>query len=94
VLVATVFNFTLNRQFTFQATHLPVGPAFLRYLAVTAAGLVVNYLAYLGAIAIAPLFGIPATAATAPLFVAVGVGAAMFVTFEGFRRYAFRPGPR
>lgn len=94
VLVATVFNFTLNRRFTFQATHLPVGPAFLRYVAVTAAGLTVNYLAYLGAIAIAPHFGIPATPATAPLFVAFGVGAAMFVTFEGFRRYAFRKGAR
>ncbi len=94
VLVATVFNFVLNRRFTFQATHLPIGPAFLRYVAVTAAGLVVNYLAYLAAIAIAPHFGIPATPVTAPLFVAVGVGAAMFVTFEGFRRFAFRQGSR
>jgi putative flippase GtrA len=90
VIVATVFNFMLNRRFTFQATHLPVGPAFLRYVAVTAAGLTVNYLTYLGAIAAAPHFGVPATPATAPIFVALGVGAAMFVTFEGFRRYAFR----
>ena len=28
VVVATIFNFALNRRFTFQATHLPIGPAF------------------------------------------------------------------
>lgn len=93
VVVATIFNFALNRRFTFQATHLPVLPAFLRYVAVTSAGLAVNYLTYLGALALASHVGLPTTPAMAPLYVALGVGAAMVITFEGFRRYAFR-GPK
>ena len=72
VLVATVFNFALNRRFTFQATHLPVGAGVSALCRGDGGGLAVNYLAYLGAIAIAPHFGVPATPATAPLFVAVG----------------------
>ncbi len=90
VIVATVLNFFLNRRFTFQATHLPLLPAFLRYVAVTSVGAAINYLTYLAALAAAAHFGLPATPLTAPIYVAVGVGAAMVVTFNGFRRYAFR----
>ena len=57
---------------------------------VCAAGLVVNYAVYALCVVVAPLVGLPATPAMLPLFVAAGSGAAMFVTFFGFRSFAFR----
>jgi putative flippase GtrA len=90
VVVATVFNFALNRRFTFQATHLPVVPAFVRYVAVASAGLAVNYATSVGSRALAGALGAPPSPILAPIYIALGVGAAMALTFEGFRRYAFR----
>ena len=37
-----------------------------------------------------PRLGVPVTPGVLPLFVAVGAGAAMVVTFLGFRQFAFR----
>lgn len=88
--VATVMNFLLNRALTFSHSRAPILRAFLRYVAVCAAGLVVNYLVYALCVAAARVVGVPVTPALLPLFVACGSGTAMFVTFFGFRAYAFR----
>jgi putative flippase GtrA len=90
VVLATVLNFLLNRRFTFQATHLPIWPAFARYVGVASLGLAVNYLTSLVAERLATWLGLASTPFTAPIFVALGVGAAMVLTFHGFRHFAFR----
>ena len=88
--LATVLNFTLNRALTFADTKSSLLPAFVRYVMVCAAGLAVNYSVYELCIVMAPWVGLSATPAMLPLFVACGSGAAMFVTFFGFRSFAFR----
>lgn len=88
--VATVVNFALNRTLTFRASRAPLLGAFVRYVIVCAAGLVVNYAVYLACIAASPLVGVAVTPAILPLFVAAGSGAAMVLTFVGFRSFAFR----
>jgi len=94
VAVATIVNFFLNRSLTFQATHLPIWPAFLRYVVVCSAGLAVNYSVYLLGLAIAPAIGVPTTPGFLPLFVAAGVGVGTIFTFTGFHFFAFRERPR
>jgi len=89
-IVATVVNFLLNRWITFRHSEAPFWRAFVRYWAVAAAGLAVNYAVYSLCVLLAPRFGIPVAPAILPLFVAIGVGAAMVVTFLGFRLFAFR----
>ncbi len=88
--LATVLNFALNRALTFTDSNAAALPAFLRYVVVCAAGLAVNYSVYASGIALAAFVGIPATPALLPLFVAAGSGVAMFVTYFGFRFFAFR----
>ena len=88
--LATVLNFALNRALTFSHSKVGLWDAFVRYVMVCAAGLVVNYAVYALCVVVAPLVGLPATPAMLPLFVAAGSGAAMFVTFFGFRSFAFR----
>ena len=88
--VATVVNFGLNRALTFRASEVALLGAFVRYVLVCAAGLVVNYAVYLACIAASPFVGVTVTPALLPLFVAAGSGAAMGVTFVGFRSFAFR----
>jgi len=88
--LATVLNFALNRALTFADTKTSIHSAFIRYVVVCAAGLAVNYTVYALCIALAPLLGLPATPAMLPLFVACGSGVAMFVTYFGFRFFAFR----
>ncbi len=88
--IATVVNFALNRALTFRATAAPLVRAFARYVMVCAAGLAVNYSVYLVCIGLAPLIGLAVTPGILPLFVACGSGAAMFLTFVGFRFFAFR----
>jgi len=88
--IATVVNFALNRALTFRATKAPLMLAFARYVVVCAAGLAVNYSVYLACIALAPLVGLAVRPSILPLFVACGSGAAMFLTFVGFRFFAFR----
>ncbi len=90
VAIATVVNFALNRAVTFRASKAPLMRAFARYVMVCAAGLAVNYCVYLACIALAPLAGLAVTPAILPLFVACGAGAAMVLTFIGFRFFAFR----
>jgi putative flippase GtrA len=88
--VATVFNFGLNRSLTFSASRAPLMSAFLRYCLVCAAGLAVNWSAFALALSLAARMGSPTTPEMLPVFVAFGTGVAMFVTFFGFKRFAFR----
>ena len=90
-IVATIFNFALNRSITFRHSRAPVFRAFLRYCGVASVGLAVNYAVYSACVALAPLAGFAVTPAILPLFVAAGGGVAMAVTFVGFRFFAFRP---
>jgi putative flippase GtrA len=90
-LVATVVNFALNRSITFRHAHAPLLRAFLRYCGVAAVGLAVNYSVYSACVLLAPRAGFAVTPAILPLFVAAGSGAAMALTFVGFRFFAFRP---
>ena len=90
-LVATVVNFALNRSIPFRHSHAPLFRAFIRYCGVAAVGLAVNYSVYSVCVVLAPRVGIVVTPAILPLFVAAGSGAAMVLTFVGFRFFAFRP---
>jgi putative flippase GtrA len=89
-IVATVVNFLLNRAITFRHSRTPFLRAFVRYWVVASGGLAVNYAVYSACVQFAPRFGIAVVPAILPLFVAVGVGVAMIVTFLGFRFFAFR----
>ena len=89
-LVATVVNFALNRSIPFRHSHAPLFRAFIRYCGVAAIGLAVNYSVYSVCVVLAPRVGIVVTPAILPLFVAAGSGAAMVLTFVGFRFFAFR----
>jgi putative flippase GtrA len=88
--IATVANFLLNRYLTFAHTTTDFLAAFARYVMVCAVGLAVNYATYATALTTARIVGFPTTPGYLPLFVAFGSGAAMFVTYFGFRRFAFR----
>ena len=89
-IVATIVNFALNRSITFRHSRAPLVRAFLRYCGVAAVGLAVNYAVYSACVVLAPRVGIAVTPAILPLFVAAGSGAAMVLTFVGFRFFAFR----
>ena len=90
-ILATIVNFALNRAITFRHARSPLTGSFVRYSLVASAGLAVNYAVYSACIFLAPGAGIAVTPAILPLFVAVGGGAAMILTFIGFRFFAFRP---
>jgi putative flippase GtrA len=90
-IVATIFNFALNRLITFRHARSPLARSFVRYFLVASVGLAVNYAVYLACLALAPIAGIAVTPAILPLFIAAGSGVAMVVTFVGFRFFAFRP---
>jgi putative flippase GtrA len=89
-IVATIVNFALNRSITFRHSRAPLFRAFLRYCGVASVGLAVNYALYSACVFLAPSIGIAVTPAILPLFVAAGSGAAMVLTFVGFRFFAFR----
>jgi putative flippase GtrA len=90
-IIATIVNFALNRWITFRHSRAPLVRAFLRYCGVASVGLAVNYAVYSACVFLAPRAGIAVTPAILPLFVAAGSGAAMVLTFIGFRFFAFRP---
>jgi putative flippase GtrA len=90
-IVATVVNFLLNRAITFRNAQAPLVRSFTRYWLVALAGLAVNYSVYSACVLLAPVAGIDVKPAILPLFVAAGSGAAMVLTFTGFRLFAFRP---
>ena len=88
--VATVINFGLNRFLTFAHSTEALWPAFLRYVMVCALGLAVNYAAYAAALTAWTLLGWPMSPSLLFLFVAFGSGVAMFVTYFGFRMFAYK----
>ena len=88
--IATLINFALNRTFTFQASRLPMLTALARYILVCGAGAAVNYAVYAICLKLAPLADLAVTPKILPLFVACGSLSAMFLTFLGFRSFAFR----
>jgi len=90
-ILATIVNFTLNRSITFRHSRAPFFRAFIRYCGVASVGLAVNYAVYSACVLLAPTVGIAVKPAILPLFVAAGSGAAMILTFVGFRFFAFRP---
>jgi putative flippase GtrA len=90
-ILATIVNFALNRSITFRHARSPLTGSFVRYSLVASAGLAVNYAVYSACVLLAPGAGIAVTPAILPLFVAAGSGAAMILTFVGFRLFAFRP---
>ena len=90
-IVATIVNFGFNRAITFRHSQAPLAQAFVRYCLVASAGLAVNYAVYSACVLLAPHVGVAVTPAILPLFVAAGSGAAMILTFVGFRLFAFRP---
>lgn len=89
-VVATIVNFLLNKFITFSTSRAPLVRAFFRYFLVASAGLIVNYATYSACVLLSPRFGLAVTPGILPLFVAVGSGAAMVLTFLGFRLFAFR----
>lgn len=89
-VVATLINFALNRRLTFSHSTEPMLRAFLRYVMVCAVGLAVNYAAYAIALWVWGAFALPMAPQMLFVFVAFGSGVAMFVTFFGFRLFAFR----
>jgi putative flippase GtrA len=90
VVAATIATFLLNRAFTFRRAggHWP--SEFLRYAVVAASGQALNYAVYAGALTVAGLLGLHQSPLVIALSVAWGSGAAMFLTFAGFRSFAFR----
>jgi putative flippase GtrA len=90
-IIATIVNYLLNRSITFREARAPVIGSFVRYWVVASAGLTINYAVYSACVLLAPLAGISVTPAILPLFVAAGGGAAMVLTFVGFRFFAFSP---
>ena len=90
-IIATIVNYLLNRSITFRQARAPVIGSFVRYWIVASAGLAVNYAVYSACVLLAPIAGIAVTPAILPLFVAAGSGAAMILTFVGFRFFAFSP---
>ncbi len=90
-IIATIVNYLLNRSITFRQARTPVIGSFVRYWIVASAGLAVNYAVYSACVLLAPIAGIAVTPAILPLFVAAGSGAAMILTFVGFRFFAFSP---
>jgi putative flippase GtrA len=90
VVVATMATFLLNRAFTFRAIRGDWRGELARYLVVVASGQALNYAVYATALALFALTGLSATPTTIAAAVACGSGAAMFLTFAGFRFFAFR----
>lgn len=88
--IATVVNFALNRALTFAGTRTALIGAFVRYCMVCGVGLAVNWSVFALALAGARGLGLPTPDYTLPVFIAFGTGVAMFVTFFGFKLFAFR----
>jgi putative flippase GtrA len=89
-VVVTLINFALNRAFTFRAGGQRWLGALARYVLVCLGGIALNYAVYASLLALAALAHVAVSPAVLTLFVACGTGAAAFVTFFGFRSFAFR----
>jgi putative flippase GtrA len=88
--IVTLINFALNRAFTFGAGGQSWLSALVRYVLVCLGGVAVNFAVYVALLELAGAGGIAITPPALTLFVACATGAAAFVTFLGFRSFAFR----
>jgi putative flippase GtrA len=89
VLAATVATFLLNRAFTFRGKG-DWRKEILRYCAVVASGQAVSYAVYAAALTAISALGLERTSTLIAFSVACGAGTAMFLTFAGFRFFAFK----
>jgi len=89
VVIATLVGFFLNRAFTFAARGGDWRGDLARYVLVAASGQAVNYAVYAAALAGAQAVGAATSALLIAFCVACGAGAAMALTFAGFRFFAF-----
>ena len=90
VAAATAATFLLNRAFTFGGRDSWLRE-FARYVLVAASGQALNYAVYAAALTTLGALGLGQAPAAITFSVACGAGAAMFLTFAGFRLFAFRP---
>ena len=84
ILTALLFNFILNRRFTFPEGKTPAVGQFLRFAGACSIGTVINWTVSNG---LYRLF--PTLRGAVPLFCAVGVVAGTFANFLLSKRYAF-----
>lgn len=89
VVAATVATFLLNRAFTFAGRGFWLHE-FGRYVVVAASGQLVNYAVYAAVLTALGMLGLGPAPALIAFAVGCGAGAAMFLTFLGFRFFAFR----
>ena len=89
VIVATIATFLLNRNITFAARGFWLHE-FGRYALVAASGQAVNYAVYAAALTAIATLGFGQAPTLIAFAVGCGSGAAMFLTFIGFRFFAFR----
>ncbi len=89
-VVVTLINFALNRVFTFRAGGGDWLGALARYALVCLGGIALNYAVYATLLALAARLRVEVSPGVLTLFVACGTGAAAFVTFVGFRSFAFK----
>jgi putative flippase GtrA len=90
VVAATISNFLLNRAFTFRGGGGDWLSAFLRYCLVVASGQALNFAVYAVALTAIGALGFGQGSIVIAFSIACGVGAAMFLTFAGFRFFAFK----
>jgi putative flippase GtrA len=89
VVAATIATFLLNRAFTFDGRGFWLHE-FGRYIVVAASGQLVNYAVYAAVLTAIERLGLGLAPALIAFAVGCGAGAAMFLTFLGFRFFAFR----
>ncbi|HET9159113.1 MAG TPA: GtrA family protein [Caulobacteraceae bacterium] len=94
-LAAATFNFALNRRFTFRtAAAAPLFQQWVSYLAVNAAGALVNIGVYSAIVAAAPRTGVLPTSSAAYLPYAadvIGGVCGLVFNFAGSKLFVFRP---
>jgi len=90
VIAATIATFLLNRAFTFRGGRGRWPSELLRYVMVAGSGQALNYAVYAGALMAIGALGLAQSPTLIAFCVACGSGAAMFLTFAGFRFFAFK----
>ncbi|WP_370678326.1 GtrA family protein [Pleomorphomonas sp. PLEO] len=85
VAVAIAVTYTINHNFTWRERRAPVPGRRTRYVAVSLASIVVNYLTFAAALAV--ISGLRPVIA-----VAAGTGVGMVMNFVGYSRLVFRDG--
>ena len=89
VVAATIATFLLNRAFTFAGRGFWLHELG-RYIVVAGSGQLVNYAVYAAVLTAIARLGLGSAPTLIAFAVACGAGAAMVLTFLGFRFFAFR----